>query len=119
MAQLAWVSDSWDTLTPWQLAPAPKHHLETLLHSNKGQDTACNLSDGSSATSTLLLCLSVPPTELPLTPFFFFSFVPSLLLCAAQVAFFGGYPSAGSWPGVLHSAILPLVLGLCLCLYAL
>uniref|UniRef100_A0A2S2N5R2 Cartilage acidic protein 1 n=1 Tax=bird metagenome TaxID=1833763 RepID=A0A2S2N5R2_9ZZZZ len=38
--------------------------------------------------------------------------------CVAQVAFFGGYPSAGSWPGVPHSA-LPLVLGLCLCLYAL
>ncbi|XP_023801954.1 cartilage acidic protein 1-like isoform X2 [Cyanistes caeruleus] len=39
--------------------------------------------------------------------------------CVAQVAFFGGYPSAGSWPGLPHSALLPLVLGLCLCLYAL
>ncbi|NXP47040.1 CRAC1 protein, partial [Heliornis fulica] len=39
--------------------------------------------------------------------------------CVAQVAFFGGYPSTGSWPGPPHSALLPLVLGLCLCLYAL
>ncbi|XP_009321582.1 PREDICTED: cartilage acidic protein 1 [Pygoscelis adeliae] len=39
--------------------------------------------------------------------------------CVAQVAFFGGYPSAGSWPGPLRRALLPLVLGLCLCLYAL
>uniref|UniRef100_A0A8C0F1P4 Cartilage acidic protein 1 n=1 Tax=Bubo bubo TaxID=30461 RepID=A0A8C0F1P4_BUBBB len=39
--------------------------------------------------------------------------------CVAQVAFFGGYPSAGSWPGLPYSALLPLVLGLCLCLYAL
>ncbi|NXL79854.1 CRAC1 protein, partial [Leptocoma aspasia] len=39
--------------------------------------------------------------------------------CVAQVAFFGGYPSAGSWPGLPHGALLPLVLGLCLCLYAL
>ncbi|XP_065494558.1 cartilage acidic protein 1 [Caloenas nicobarica] len=39
--------------------------------------------------------------------------------CVAQVAFFGGYPSAGSWPGPPHGALLPLVLGLCLCLYAL
>ncbi|KGL95457.1 Cartilage acidic protein 1, partial [Charadrius vociferus] len=37
----------------------------------------------------------------------------------AQVAFFGGYPSVGSWPGPPHGALLPLVLGLCLCLYAL
>ncbi|KFQ81814.1 Cartilage acidic protein 1, partial [Phaethon lepturus] len=48
----------------------------------------------------------------------FFSLAPSLL-CAAQVAFFGGYPSAGSWPRPPPSALLPLVLGLCLCLYAL
>ncbi|NXP41316.1 CRAC1 protein, partial [Leiothrix lutea] len=34
--------------------------------------------------------------------------------CVAQVAFF-----AGSWSGLSHSALLPLVLGLCLCLYAL
>nr|XP_009943344.1 PREDICTED: cartilage acidic protein 1 [Opisthocomus hoazin] len=39
--------------------------------------------------------------------------------CVAQVAFFGGYPSAGSWPGPLHHALLPPVLGLCLYLYAL
>ncbi|XP_010144285.1 PREDICTED: cartilage acidic protein 1, partial [Buceros rhinoceros silvestris] len=39
--------------------------------------------------------------------------------CVAQVAFFGGYPSAGSWPRPPHSVHLPLVLGLCLCLYAL
>ncbi|XP_056350851.1 cartilage acidic protein 1 isoform X3 [Oenanthe melanoleuca] len=39
--------------------------------------------------------------------------------CVAQVAFFGGYPSAGSWSGLPHSALLPLVVGLCLCLYAL
>ncbi|XP_071302199.1 cartilage acidic protein 1 isoform X1 [Agelaius tricolor] len=39
--------------------------------------------------------------------------------CVAQVAFFGGYPSAGSWLGLPHSALLPQVLGLCLCLYAL
>ncbi|KFQ90140.1 Cartilage acidic protein 1, partial [Phoenicopterus ruber ruber] len=40
--------------------------------------------------------------------------------CAgAQVAFFGGYPSAGSWPGPPRHALLPLVIGLCLCLYAL
>lgn len=32
MAQLAWVSDSWDTLTPCQLASAPKHYLGMLLH---------------------------------------------------------------------------------------
>ncbi|NWU49271.1 CRAC1 protein, partial [Dromas ardeola] len=34
--------------------------------------------------------------------------------CVAQVAFFGGYPSVGSWPGPPHGALLPLVLGLCL-----
>ncbi|NWI70184.1 CRAC1 protein, partial [Todus mexicanus] len=39
--------------------------------------------------------------------------------CVAQVAFFGGYPSTGSWPKHPHSALLPLVLGLCLCVYAL
>ncbi|KAM6306400.1 cartilage acidic protein 1 [Aegotheles albertisi] len=39
--------------------------------------------------------------------------------CVAQVAFFGGYPSAGSWPGPPHRALLPLILGLCLGLYAL
>uniref|UniRef100_A0A8B9SMQ1 Cartilage acidic protein 1 n=1 Tax=Anas platyrhynchos TaxID=8839 RepID=A0A8B9SMQ1_ANAPL len=39
--------------------------------------------------------------------------------CVAQVAFFGGYPSAGSWPWPPQGALLPLGFGLCLCLYAL
>ncbi|XP_010222593.1 PREDICTED: cartilage acidic protein 1, partial [Tinamus guttatus] len=40
-------------------------------------------------------------------------------LGAAQVAFFGGYPSGGSWPRPRRGALLPLGLGLCFCLYAL
>ncbi|NXK56939.1 CRAC1 protein, partial [Chauna torquata] len=39
--------------------------------------------------------------------------------CVAQVAFFGGYPSTGSWPWPPQGALLPLGFGLCLCLYAL
>ncbi|XP_074687152.1 cartilage acidic protein 1 isoform X3 [Strix aluco] len=131
-AQLVWVSDGWDTLTPCHRSLAqpvgisPKARCPgMLLH--PCQKPGLILQPAGWLPSHLhpgsVSVHPAPPAELPLTPllsfFLFFSLAPSLLLCAAQVAFFGGYPSAGSWPGLPYSALLPLVLGLCLCLYAL
>lgn len=97
MAQLAWVSDSWDTPTPCQLASAPKHHLGMLLHpltKARLQPAACQTA-AQPPPPWFSACLSMPPAELPLTPFLFLLFLLSFSV-QLKWPFLGAIPLLGA-----------------------